>query len=236
MYNALVFLTGVMPGESVGLAVIALTILVKFFILPLQHGQKKNQQRMQAIQPELQELQHKHKDDRAAQAQAMMDLYREHDIKPFSGFLSLFIQLPIIWALYWVFIKGLPFSTERLYGFVTLPDNPAFTLFGLFDLATNHQLILAILVGVTLYYQIKLSMPPIPKRKKGAEPNFGEDLARSMNLNMRFVMPLIMTFATWSFPAVVGLYFLTTNIFSIIHELFVAKEAKNILATEAKAS
>ncbi|MHB1117971.1 MAG: YidC/Oxa1 family membrane protein insertase, partial [Minisyncoccota bacterium] len=123
LYNALVFLVSVVPGSNVGVSIILLTVGVRSVLLPFSHKSVVSQAKMREIAPHIEKLKEKHKDDKQEQARKMMELYREYGINPFSGLLLLIIQLPIIFALYFVFFKGLPHLNEgHLYSFVHLPE------------------------------------------------------------------------------------------------------------------
>src|SRR3989344_6179536 len=123
LYNALVFLTSIIPGADIGLAVIALTIIVRFVLLPLSHKQRNTQAKMKLLEGDMAAIKKNHPDDKKVQGEKIMALYREHGVNPFSGFLLIFIQIPILLALYFVFTRGIPFSAIDLYGFVSLPNN-----------------------------------------------------------------------------------------------------------------
>jgi len=228
-YNALVFLAGVVPGGDIGIAVIILTICVRIILLPLTHRQIHAQKKMKIVEVEMKGLREKFKDNKQEQTKQMMDLYKKHGVNPLSGFLLIFIQIPILLALYYVFMKGIPFSTDGLYDFVTLPLQTNFKFLGILDLASKNY-ILAILVGVSQYFQIHLSLPPTVKETEPLkQKGFGEELAKSMNTNMRYVMPVMITLIAASFPSVISLYWLTSNLFAIGHELVVRRIAQKIV-------
>jgi|SRR3989344_1805839 len=231
-YNALIFLTGVLPGADVGFAVIALTICVRFILLPLTHKQLHTQRRMKLVEGEMGAIKKKYESDKQEQTRQIMELYKKHGINPFSGFLLIFIQIPVLLALYFVFTRGIPFTAEHLYSFVTLPISVNLNFLGLVDLSAKNY-ILAILVGLSQYFQIKLSMPPSPPRVAGTNPSFSEELTRSMGTNMRYVMPVMIAVISAGFPSVVALYWLVSNLFGIAHELVVKRKATQIIAKPA---
>ena len=107
LYNTLTFFISIVPGESLGLAVILLTVLVKLVLLPLTHKQSSSQRKIKTIEPEIQKIKKVHKNNKQEQARKTMELYQKHGINPFSGCVSILIQLPVIWALYRIFFKGL---------------------------------------------------------------------------------------------------------------------------------
>ena len=103
LYNILAFLIGVLPGHSVGLAIITLTVVVRLALFPLTGKSMKAQKVMKELEPELKRIREAHKNDKQLQAKKTMELYQEKGVTPFSGCLPLFIQIPIIIGLYIVF-------------------------------------------------------------------------------------------------------------------------------------
>lgn len=232
MYNALVFLVGVLPGESVGLAVIILTLAVKFILFPLAHKSTTTQARMRAIEPHIKKIKEKHKNDQQAQARATMELYKEHGVNPFSGCFLMLLQLPVIFALYFVFFKGLKFDQNILYSFISLPDHMDMVFLGT-DLA-GKSAVFALLAAITQYFQIKFSMPAISVPQEPIEntkPSFQDEFSRSMATQMRYVFPVLVFFISYSISSAVALYWIVSNLFSICHELFVKRKAEELMKT-----
>ncbi len=224
IYNTLVFLIDTVPGGNVGVAIILLTIGVRTVLLPFSHKAVVSQAKMRAIAPHVEKLKEKHKDNKQEQARKTMELYKEHGINPFSGCLLVLIQLPIIFALYFVFFKGLPnLNTEILYSFVSAPTTMNMMFFGI--MLAKKSIILALLAAITQYYQIKLSIPPMAPAEKGAKPSFKDDFARSFNLQIRYILPVVVFGISYSISAAIALYWATSNLFSIAHELYVKRKA-----------
>src|SRR3989338_3264265 len=115
--NILAFLVSVIPGGNVGIAVILLTIIVKFILFPFSQHSLENQIKMSLLSPELEKIK-KSGANKEEQARRTFDLYKKHKTNPFSGCLVAFLQIPVILALYYVFIKGLNFENDVLYSFV----------------------------------------------------------------------------------------------------------------------
>jgi YidC/Oxa1 family membrane protein insertase len=229
LYNLLAFSVGIMPGYSVFLAVIFVTVLVKAALLPFAHKSAKTQKSLRKIEPEIKKLKDKHKDNKEAQSLAVMNLYKEHGVNPFSGCLWAFIQIPVIFGLYFVFWKGLSigvFDPKLLYSFVPNPEVINFSVWSLFDLR-EKSVVLAALAAISQYFQMSLAMPPVAD--VDGEKSFSNEFKKSLNTQMRYVLPFIIGFVSYGFPAVVPLYWVTSNIFSIIHELWVRKESKELL-------
>lgn len=230
LYNGLIFLIDVIPGADVGLAVLTLTVFVKLVLLPLSEKATATQLAVKMYEKDIEDLKVKFKDNKEAQAQAILAFYKEHSINPFSGILVLFIQLPIVISLYYVFYKGgLPeVNTGLLYSFVKAPEYVDMHLLGLFDMSAK-SVVLAVLVGVTQFYQMKLSFPPLPPRDKNKnEVSMKEELSRSMNLQMRYVMPVITAVIAYSISGAVALYWTTSNIFAIGQELYLRRKFSSV--------
>lgn len=232
VYNALVFFIDVIPGGDVGLAIICTTIVVKFVLLPLSIKAVKTQVAMQEIEPKLKQIKADIKDSQE-QAKAMLALYREVGVNPFASILLLFIQLPIIIALYLSVSSGggvpLPaINTELLYNFVPVPQDALMMFIGIFDM-TGRSVILALLAGATQFLHTNMSLPKLPPRDPEAEPSMKDDFARNMQLQMRYVLPVIITFFAYTISAAIALYFLVSNVTSIVQELYIKKHRKPVL-------
>lgn len=228
VYNILVFFIDTVPHGDIGLAIVFTTVVVKVLLLPLSLKAARTQHAMREIEPDLKEIQTKFKDKREEQARAMMELYKKAGVNPFSSILLLFIQIPIIIALYFSVYKGggvpLPgINVELLYSFVPTPEEVSMFFLGMLDIAAK-SLPLAFLAGLTQFIHTSLSLPKQKPREKDAEPNFKDDLARSMQLQMRYVMPVLIFFIAYSISAAIALYFTVGNIISIAQEFIVRKQ------------
>jgi YidC/Oxa1 family membrane protein insertase len=175
----------------------------------------------------IKEIKERHKKDQAEQARQTMALYKKKGVSPFFGFVVLLVQFPIIIALYFVFLKGgLPIlDRDILYTFIREPEVINMHFLGLMDMGAKSYL-LALVAGVTQYFQTKLSMPPMKPREKNS--SFKEDMLRSFGIQMRYVMPIIVIVFAYIFNAAVALYWTTSNCFSIVHELIVKRQAKTL--------
>lgn len=230
LYNVLVFILSVMPGANVGVAIVLLTLLVRGALSPLSHRSVVSQQKMRLLTPHLEKIKEKHKDDKQEQARRTMELYKEYGINPFSGCLFVVVQLPIIFALYYVFLKGLPhLNTEHLYSFVHLPSAVSMVFLGV-DLSLKKNIIFALLASVAQYFQIKLSVPALAPTEKDTKQAFKDDFARSFNVQMRYMLPVIVFGISYSLASAVALYWTTSNFFSIAQELYVARKARELKA------
>lgn len=183
-----------------GIAIILITVLQKIVFHPLTHKSMKSMQAMQAIQPKVQALQERYKNNPKKKQEETMALYRKHGVNPMGGCLPMLAQIPIFIALY----NALSSSVEMWQAHflwirdLTQPDS-LFTaaVWGGYVLSAN---VLALLMGVSMWFQQKMS------------PTTGDPRQAQM---MLWMMPIIFTFMFWSFPSGLVLYWLVNNILQI---------------------
>lgn len=225
VYNSLIYFINLVPGGDVGIAIVLTTVLVKVILLPLSLKAARTQLIMREIEPEMKRIKEKFAEKREEQARRMMDLYKKAGVNPFSSILLLFIQIPIIIALYLAVYRGggvpLPeINTVLLYSFIPSPETINMIFLGFVDIAAK-SLPLAALAGLTQFIHTNLSLPKQAPRDPNAEPNFKDDFARSMQLQMRYVMPLLIFIVAYTISAAVALYFAVSNIIAIGQEYLV---------------
>ena len=117
-------------------------------------------------------------------------------------------------------------NTEILYSFVNLPGSVDVEFLGILNVF-DRSVVLALLTGAAQYVQGKLVMPKPAPRKKDKNPSLKDDMARSMQLQMRYVMPIIVGVIAYTLPAIIAIYWTTSNIFTIFQELFVRRSVTN---------
>lgn len=220
LYNGLIYLVDVVPAHDMGLAVVILTVAVKVILFPLSRQAIRTQAAMRTIAPEIEEIKKHLKDKQEEQARAIFALYRERGVRPFSSFLLILIQLPILIGLYWVFWKGgLPnVDLSLLYSFVSSPDTVNMEFMGFIDMG-ERSIILALLTALTQYLYTRLSMGPRQPRPAETSPSFSGDMARSLDLQMRYVLPLFIGGIALTLASAVSLYWTASNLFMILQEL-----------------
>jgi YidC/Oxa1 family membrane protein insertase len=223
LLNALVLLTGFVPGHDVGIAIILLTILIRFILFPVNHRSLITQIRMKQLEPEINKIRSETKDKTQEQGKRIMELYKNHGVSPFFGCLTLLVQLPILIALFKVFSDGLSFDGAILYSFVPALEFTQLKLFGLLDISKT-SIFLSVLAGVSQFFQMRLAMPNIPKGGKSMR----EEMGRAMAIQARYVFPFLIFFIAFRFPAALPLYWTVTNLFATVHEGFVRKRAQKI--------
>lgn len=218
IYNAFIFLTGVMPGGDAGLAIIAITVLMRAVLYPVFTSQIRSQMGMAAMQPELDAIKERYKDDREKQAREQIALFKKHKINPLATILVLIIQLVVMFALYFaLFHEELPaVDAGFLYSFVPAPAQVSTSFLGVLDLLASHNAILAALVALSQFAAIKLTLgrTPVPK-------NLPPERAQAHRMQrglMLYFMPGLIGVFSFFFPGAVGLYFLASNVLSIGQE------------------
>ncbi len=199
-------------GGNFGVSIVILTILVNLALLPLTLSQIRSSKKMMELQPKLAELQKKFAKDRQKLAQEQMKLYKESGVKPAGCALTMIIQMPVWFALYQSIMLALAAVPEGLLNlsrflypwdvvFSSIPMSPYFL--GM-DLATPN-IVLAILVGVAMWVQQKMSTMPTDDPRTS-----------SQNSMMLWMMPLLFTFMSLSFPSGLALYWVVNSIFRIV--------------------
>lgn len=227
-YNVFIFLIGVMPGGDVGLAIIAVTVLIRIVFYPLFASNIRTQMGMQALQGELDEINTKYKDDAQKRGELTMELFRQHKVRPISAFLSLLVQLPVFIALYYAFFReGLnPIATNLLYSFVHAPSIVNTNFFGLVNLLAVHNIPISVLVAVLQYAVVRFSFTRMGSQKSGAKRSDKErtqDLQRQM---MLYFLPTLMGVVSYSVPAAVGIYFIAGSVISLAQEWLIQRQMR----------
>ncbi|HUV81413.1 MAG TPA: YidC/Oxa1 family membrane protein insertase [Patescibacteria group bacterium] len=221
LFNALVFLYQFLPGKDFGIAIISLTVVIRIALYPLMLKSIKSQKALSELQPRIQEIQQKYKNDKEQQAKETMALYRKEKINPFGGCFPLLIQLPILIALYRVFWRGMsPEAMSYLYSFVSNPGEINPTFLGLINLA-EPNLVLAFLAGICQFFQTKMMMSK-NKKPAGAKDQKSQ-FADVMQKQMLYFFPFFTVFILWKLPSAIGLYWLIIALFSILQQYLVLR-------------
>ncbi|MCR1899248.1 YidC/Oxa1 family membrane protein insertase [Irregularibacter muris] len=186
--------------QNYGLSIIAFTVVVKVFLLPLALKQTNSMKQMQTIQPKIQALQQKYKNDKQKLNEKMMELYKEHNYNPAGGCLPLLIQFPILIGLFrvlqnpqtYVFPEGTYQHVAQ--SFLWLPNlgNP------------DPYYILPVLAALTTYLSTKMM----------STSNSGDQTQKTMNM----IMPLMIGWISIRFPSGLALYWVVSNVFQMIQQ------------------
>lgn len=214
LFNALILLYQYLPGRDFGMAVIVLTVIIRIMLYPLMVESVKAQKSLSEIQPKIKEIQEKYKEDKEKQVREMMALYQREKINPFGGCLPLLLQLPILIGLFQVFRTG--FDQEQmlyhLYDFVPSPGQVNTFFWGIVDLSVPNTF-LALLAGITQFFQTKMLMPKKKKENKKKEKTVS--FAETMQKQMLYFLPVFTVFILLGLPSAIGLYWTITSLFAI---------------------
>ena len=173
LFNLLVWLYNVLPNHDLGLAIILLTVIVKVLLLPLSWKQVQAQAALQELQPHIERLKGRAQGRQAGTRAGANEALRGKKINPLSSCFPLLIQLPFLFALFYVLSEGLKNGGSHakiLYPFIADPGKLNETLLGLFSLTQSHNILLAVLNAVGQFVQTKMMTPVKPaaneKRRK----------------------------------------------------------------------
>lgn len=218
LFNGLVWLYAIMPGRDLGLAIVALTLVIRFALAPLLTRAQDSQRAMQRLQPEVKKIQQAAKKNKEEQGRALMALYAENKVNPFFTFLALAVQLPILIAMFQVFREGLePASLTYLYSFIPHPGSLNPISFGILDLAAGN-LYLGVVAALTQYFQTKLTAPaPAPDAGRG-------DFASVLQWQTTYLFPGLILVWSYTLPSALTLYWTVMNVFGIVQELFAKRK------------
>lgn len=217
----MVHLITILPGNSVGLAVIVVTILVKFVLLPFHIKTVVSQIQLKKIQPEINRIKEENP-DRTEQAKKTLELYKKAGVNPLSGCLPVLIQIPVVISLYYVFFQGLIFNPDILYGGVSIPETVKTTFLGA-ELA-GKSLGLALLAGITQFFQITIANKRTTIQEgSGIQAQIG----KSLQFQMKYILPIFITLIAYRISGAVALYWVVNNLVSIIIELVISKKYQN---------
>ncbi len=214
LFNALIFLVWLMPHNQIGWAIIILTLIMRIALLPFTIHTARVQVKMKALQPKIDELRVKHKDDKTLQSQSLMALYKEEGVSPFSSCLPLIVQLVVLIVLYNVFRNGLNTAHFNiLYSFVPHPAHVNTNFFGV-DLSKPDRIVLPIIAGLTQLWQAKVTFVP------STNP---DDSMGMISKQMIYLAPIMTFVFAQRFPAALPLYWIVTNLFSVAQQEYVIK-------------
>jgi len=222
IYNALVALVAIVPGSDVGIAVILVTIIIRLALLPFSLSAARTQRAMKLLEPRIKELKEKHKGDKEKEALETLALYKEEKVNPFASILTVFIQIPVLLALYWVFYYE-PFSTinvARLYAFTPVPHTISLQFLGIISVA-GKSIVLAVLAGLTQFIQAHLALSGT--MKPSDTKSMQNDFQRIMGMQLKYVFPFIIAVISYTTSGAIALYFITTNLAGSLQEWHVRR-------------
>ncbi|MFD2045630.1 YidC family membrane integrase SpoIIIJ [Ornithinibacillus salinisoli] len=205
----LIFFAELFSPENFGMAIILVTVIIRLVLLPLNVKQLKSSKAMQDIQPELKELQKKYssKDANTQQKlqQETMSLFQKHGVNPLAGCLPIFVQMPVLIAIYHAIMR-----TDAI-------DGHSFLWFAL-DKADPY-FILPLIAGGATFLQQKLMMAGSPAAQN------------PQMMVMLYVMPIMIGVFAVFFPAALALYWVVGNIFMVVQTIFIRKPMMKNVST-----
>ncbi len=234
LYNLLIFIYDFLPFHDFGVAIIIVTLIIKFLLIPLSKKQIESQKKMAEMQPKIKAIQDKHKGDKEAQSKALMEFYKETKTNPFGGCLPMIFQLVFLIAIYRVLFNisnaGLKVDLNSLYSFIPDPGVINKMFLGIVDLSAVLNLkqltiysiphiILILGAAASQYVQVKMMMAKKEEKAKTEEIKDGKpDFAEAMSKQMLYLGPLLTLFIGIKFPAGLALYWLVSTVFMIVQQ------------------
>lgn len=217
--NLTVALYATIGFGDLGIAIVAITLVVRAALLPLSMKTARSQREMAELAPQIEKIKETHKGNTTAQSEAVMALYKAKGVSPLAGCLPLLIQLPILIGVYQVFLKIFePSTLDLLYSFVPHPEAIAHTTLGILDISTASPL-LAILAGVAQFFQARVSMA-----NQSASPQ-----SAAIGKQMMYMLPVMIIVISWNLPAGLAIYWIVTSLWSIGEQLYL-RHSSGILA------
>lgn len=186
---------------SYGLAIVIVTIIARLILLPLNVKQLKSTKAMQEIQPMIKEIQAKYSSKDAKTQQKLqeeqMALFQKHGVNPLAGCLPIFVQMPILMAMYHAIMRTEAIKQGEFLWFQLGNPDPFY--------------ILPLIAGAATFYQQKLMMADNPQGQGGP-----------MQM-MLYVMPIMITVMSMFFPSALALYWVVGNVFMVAQTLFIRR-------------
>ena len=241
LVNALIFLYQLL-FHNFGWAIIALTAIIRGFLIPLTLPSMRAAQKIKELAPEIAKLKKKYSNDKQQLAKAQMELYRQHGANPAAGCLPQIVQLIILIALYQAFIhvlrvdgdiveklnqvlypslklaEGTIINTQFAYLDLAKPD-----VFRLPGLAFSLPGLFLMVAALVQFLSSKMMQPAVAKAQKEAEKTESkvDDMATSMQSQMLYLFPLMTIFIGYSFPSGLILYWFIFSLFTAVQQYFI---------------
>lgn len=228
LLNGLLLIAAYSPGHNLGIAIILLTIIVKLLLLiPSQHA-LEGQKKLQEVQPRMEELKRKYPDDPKRVQEETMKLWKEMKINPLQSCLPTLLQLPILIGLFYVIRDGASVETSRhlVYSFFLSHPVTASHMFLGFDLLKPSVFVMPPLLVVLQFIQMKMMMKKAAKKKDEivVQPGGKKKFELDQQTIMTYVLPFMIGFFAFKFPAAVSLYWGISTLFGIGQQWFVMRK------------
>lgn len=226
LYNLLVIVLNIVPLHDIGAAIVVVTLIVKFVLLPLNLSALRTQYMMKKVEKEMNIIKELQKKNPQEASKKMIDLYKREKINPFSSLFAMILQIPIFFALYYVFSKGLANDPDSLYSFVSFPEKLHTLAFGLFDV-TDKNIIVALLAGISSYFLARRQTESMTSSTEDKE-SFQHQFMKSMKVQLLYVLPVIIAFSGAVLPSALALYWLVSNCVSYAQDVYMKKKLSHL--------
>jgi YidC/Oxa1 family membrane protein insertase len=212
MFNALALFYAFFGNY--GIAILLVTVLIKLAFFPLANRSYETMAKMKKLQPRMVQIREVYKDDRQAQQQELMKIYREEKLNPLAGCLPILIQIPVFFSIYKVLFVTIDMRHQPFFGWIqdlSAPDPTSlFNLFGLLPYDVPSFLLIGIwplLMGITMYVQMQMNPPP-------PDP---------IQARMFQILPIFFTFILAGFPAGLVIYWAWNNFLSLLQQGYIMR-------------
>jgi YidC/Oxa1 family membrane protein insertase len=212
MFTALHFLYALIGNY--GLAILLVTVMIKIAFFPLASRSYETMAKMKKLQPRMVEIREKHKEDKQAQQQELMKVYREEKLNPLAGCLPILVQIPVFFALYKVLFVTIDMRHQPFFGWIqdlSAPDpTSVFNLFGLLPFDVPGFLLIGVwplIMGITMFVQMQMNPPP-------PDP---------IQARMFQILPIFFTFILAGFPAGLVIYWAWNNFLSLLQQGYIMR-------------
>ena len=210
VYWVMTFLYGLIPNY--GIVVVLFAVLIKTITYPLMAKQLRSSKKMQELNPLMNTIKTKYKNNPTVQQQKIAALFQEHKINPLAGCLPMLIQMPILMSVFMVFRNTIEFRGES-FVFWIKDLSAADTLFMFGEIPFN---VLPFLMAASMYYTMQAST--------AAQPSGGDPAQEATQKMMKYMFPGMMFFLFYSFPSGLNLYYLCFNLMQIAQQKIINKE------------
>jgi YidC/Oxa1 family membrane protein insertase len=235
LYNALLWISSFMPGPNLGLGIIVLTLIIKFLLYFPTKRSLENQKNLQTIQPKIDALKKKHKNNPQLLQKETMKLWKEHGINPAGSCLPLLIQFPILIGLFFIVRDGIDIAANQHLIYGAAPLKEFVTMFLGLDLTKPSWLIMPPLLMVAQFFQMRLAFANQDKKKAAKQKvidvskdkekkSWADDPQQMQRTMMMYGLPLMIGGMAITFPAAVSLYWATSTLFAIGQQVIVNNE------------
>ena len=227
IYNLLVVVLTYTPLHDIGAAIVIVTLIVKFVLLPLNLSALRSQYLMKRLEPQMKKIKELQKTNPQEASKKMIELYKMEKINPLSSLFAIIIQIPIFFALYFVFSNGLQMDINSIYSFISFPETLHTNAFGLFDV-TEKNIIVAIFAGLSSYALARRQTESMVSNKEAKEESFQDHFMKSMKIQMLYVLPIIITLSASILPSALALYWFVSNVVGYIQDVYMKKKLAHL--------